>query len=215
MRVIIADDTALIRAGTAALLRQAGIEVAATAADATALLDLVRAHDPDVVILDIRMPPTFTNEGVVAAQRIRAEFPGKGVLLLSLHLDLDYALEMVNSGEGRFGYLLKERLLDIADLVHALHRIAAGDAVIDPSIVQALMTRQRAAHTVGRLTAREREVLGLMAEGLTNQAIGEKLHLSRRTVEAHVTRILERLDIPVEEGVHRRVMAILAFFDSR
>ncbi|MBP2702789.1 response regulator transcription factor [Microbispora sp. RL4-1S] len=214
MRVIIADDTALIRVGVSALLRESDIEVVAAMGDVSTLLADVRRHRPDAVIMDIRMPPTYTDEGLVMARKIQAELPEVGVLLLSLHLEAEYALDLINEGRGRSGYLLKERLLDPGDLVQALLRINDGEAVIDPAIVEALMSRQRTTTSLHRLTPREREVLALMAEGLTNQAIGQRLNLSRKTVETHVTSLLDRLDIPAADGLHRRVLAVLAFLSS-
>ncbi|MFE9107496.1 response regulator transcription factor [Actinomadura geliboluensis] len=215
MRVIIADDAVLIRDGIAALLSQRGVEVVATVGDAEELLDEVRRLPPDVVILDIRMPPTFTGEGLMAAQEIRARHPDVAVLLFSLHIDIEYALNLVNGGEGHVGYLLKERVVDVSQLVDALHRVVEGGAVIDPVIVEELMARQQAAGPVGRLAPREREVLALMAEGLTNQAIAERLNLRPKTVESYVTAILERLDIPHDAGLHRRVRAVLLFLQAQ
>ncbi|WP_433331261.1 response regulator transcription factor [Spirillospora sp. CA-294931] len=215
MRVIIADDAVLIREGVAALLRSRGLEVTATVGDAPALLKEIQRQPPDAAIVDIRMPPTFGSEGLEAAERIRAEHPEVSVLLFSLHIDIGYALNLVNGGEGHVGYLLKERVVDIDQLVSTLDRIVSGGAVIDPAIVEELMARQRAAGPVGRLTPREREVLALMAEGLTNPAIAERMHLSRKTVESYVTNILERLEIPHDVGLHRRVQAVLLFLQAQ
>ena len=215
MRVSIADDAVLIRDGIASLLRSRGVEVTATVGDAPALLKEIQRQPPDAVIVDIRMPPTFTSEGLEAAEQIRAEHPEVSVLLFSLHIDIGYALNLVNSGEGHVGYLLKERVVDIDQLIAALERIISGGAVIDPAIVEELMARQRAAGPIALLTAREREVIALMAEGLTNVAIAEQMHVSRKTVESYVTSILERLEIPNDVGLHRRVQAVLLFLQSQ
>ncbi|MBW6436402.1 response regulator transcription factor [Actinoplanes hulinensis] len=214
MRIVIADDAALIREGLAALLRQAGMEVPATVNDARELLDAVSAHRPDAVVVDIRMPPTYTTEGLAAADRIRREFPGIAVLVLSMHIETEYALAIVNSGEGGVGYLLKERILKIDQVIAALREVAGGGAVIDSALVEELMARRRTGGRIDRLTVREQEVIALMAQGLTNRAIADNLHLSIKTVEAYVTSILERLQIDAADGVHRRVRAVLMYLRS-
>ncbi|MGW4898686.1 LuxR C-terminal-related transcriptional regulator [Kitasatospora sp. NPDC004240] len=215
MRIVIADDTPLIRDGLDMLLRAAGVEVVAVVSDGEQLLRAVAEHRPQAALVDIRMPPTYTDEGITAARRIVAEHPGVGVLLLSLHLDPDFALELLTTGHGRIGYLLKERLLDTAQLVDALERVAAGWAVLDPAITDQLVNRQKRSGPVDSLTERERQVLALMAEGLTNPAIGERLQLSPKTVETHVANILGRLGIPATGTGHRRVQAVLAYLDHR
>ncbi len=179
--------------------------------DAHSLLDEVRRHRPTVVIIDIRMPPTYTTEGLVAAERMATEFPEIGVLVLSLHVEPEYALALINSGRGGVGYLLKERVVDIDQIVTALKEIEGGGAVIDSAIVEELMSRRRNAGRVDRLSIREREVLSLIAQGYTNQGIADRMHLSAKTVEAHVTSILDRLEIWAADGVHRRVRAVLIY----
>ncbi|WP_203827176.1 response regulator transcription factor [Actinoplanes palleronii] len=214
MRIVIADDAVLIREGLSALLRQAAMTVLASVNDARELLDAVAAHRPDAVIVDIRMPPTYTTEGLVAAERIRRDYPGIAVLVLSMHIETEYALAIVNSGGGGVGYLLKERILDVEQVVAALREVANGGAVIDPALVEELMALRRRGGRIDRLTVREQEVLALMAQGLTNRAIADRLHLSSKTIESYVTSILERLQIDATEGVHRRVRAVLMYLRS-
>jgi DNA-binding NarL/FixJ family response regulator len=214
MRIVFADDAVLIRDGITALLREHGINVVAVACDAPGLLAAVAQAKPDAVIVDIRMPPTFTTEGLVAAERIRAEYPQVGVLLLSMHVAAEYALALINGGRGGVGYLLKERILDIGQVVVALEQLVAGGSVVDPTLVDELMGRQRGCGRLDRLTAREREVLRLMVQGYTNRGIADQLHLSCKTVEAYVTSILGRLEIWPGGGVHRRVRAILAYLSA-
>ncbi|MFG1677319.1 response regulator [Micromonospora sp. NPDC049282] len=214
MRIVIADDAVLIREGLSALLRQAGMTVLAAVKDAHELLDVVAAHRPDAVIVDIRMPPTYTTEGLAVAERIRRDYAGIAVLVLSMHIETEYALAIVNSGEGGVGYLLKERILDVEQVVTALRELANGGAVIDPALVEELMARRRTGGRIDRLTVREQEVLALMAQGLTNRAIADRLRLSSKTIESYVTSILERLQIDAAEGVHRRVRAVLMYLRS-
>ncbi|MFI2714413.1 response regulator [Micromonospora sp. NPDC018662] len=214
MRIVIADDAVLIREGLTALLRQAGMTMLAAVKDAHELLDAVAAHRPDAVIVDIRMPPTYTTEGLAVAERIRRDYPGIAVLVLSMHIETEYALAIVNSGEGGVGYLLKERILDVEQVVTALRELANGGAVIDPALVEELMARRRTGGRIDRLTVREQEVLALMAQGLTNRAIADRLRLSSKTIESYVTSILERLQIDAAEGVHRRVRAVLLYLRS-
>jgi DNA-binding NarL/FixJ family response regulator len=210
MRVVIADDAALIRDGVARLLADAGFEVVGTAADADQLLAQVDAARPDAAIVDIRMPPTQTNEGLVAADRIRRSYPGTGVLVLSQYLESRYATRLVEQHPAAVGYLLKERVSDVAVLADALHRIADGECVIDPSIVARLMARRRTG-PLAALTDREREVLSLMAEGHSNGGICARLFLSPKTVETHIRQIFAKLGIAEVDAYHRRVLAVLAF----
>jgi DNA-binding NarL/FixJ family response regulator len=211
VRVVVADDVMLTREGIARLLRDAGVEVAAEVEDADALLREVRLAPPDVVLVDIRMPPTHTDEGLVAAQRIRAEHPEVGVLVLSQYVEPSYAMQLIQEYPERVGYLLKDRVFDIATVVDALRRIADGETVIDPTIVSRLVGRRRRADPVSELTEREREVLSLVAEGRSNRAIASLLFVTERTVEAHVTQIFLKLGLRESPDQHRRVLAVLAF----
>ncbi len=211
MRVVVADDVMLTRQGIVRLLRDAGIEVVAEAQDAQSLLHHVRVARPDVALVDIRMPPTHTDEGLVAAQAIRAEHPQVGVLLLSHYVEPGYATRLIQEHPERVGYLLKERVFDIATVVDALRRIVEGETVIDPTIVSRLLGRRRRADPLADLSARERQVLGLIAEGMSNRAIAARLFVTERTVEAHVTQIFQKLRLPESPDQHRRVLAVLAF----
>jgi DNA-binding NarL/FixJ family response regulator len=211
MRVVVADDTMLTREGIVRLLRDAGIDVVAEAEDADALLRHVRSARPDVAIVDIRMPPTHTDEGLVAVRTIRADHPEVGALLLSQYVEPSYAMRLVEDQPGRVGYLLKDRVQDITVVVDALRRIMDGETVIDPTIVARLFGRRRREDPLGRLTEREREVLGLIAEGMSNKAIAGRLYVTERTVEAHVTQIFQKLGLPESADQHRRVLAVLAF----
>jgi DNA-binding NarL/FixJ family response regulator len=211
MRVVVADDTMLTREGIVRLLGDAGIEVVAQAADAQGLLHQVRLTRPDVALVDIRMPPTHTDEGLVAAQAIRAEHPQVGVLVLSQYVEPGYALRLLQDHPERVGYLLKERVFDIATVIDALRRIGDGEMVIDPTIVARLVGRRRRTDPLAALSQREREVLGLVAEGLSNRAIAARLYVTERTVEAHVTQIFHKLRLPESPDQHRRVLAVLAY----
>jgi DNA-binding NarL/FixJ family response regulator len=211
MRLVIADDSMLLREGLARLLADAGFEVVGKAETAPELLRRVEASAPDVAIVDIKMPPTHTDEGIVAAQQIRRDHPSVGVLVLSQYLESRYAMRLLEDVPERAGYLLKERVSDIAVLTDALKRIDEGECVIDPTIVSRLMRRPRERDPLDGLTAREREVLGLMAEGRTNNAIGRALFLSGKTVEAHVRQIFQKLGLEQSLDDHRRVLAVLAF----
>ena len=211
MRVVVADDVLLTREGIVRLLQDAGIDVAGQAADGDGLLRLVRVTRPDVAIVDIRMPPTHTDEGLVAAQAIRAEHPEIGVLLLSSYAEPSYAMRLVEDRPERVGYLLKERVFDIAAVVDALQRIVDGETVIDPTIVSRLFGRRRREDPLSELTEREREVLALIAEGMSNRAIASRIFVTERTVEAHVTQIFQKLELPQSADQHRRVLAVLAF----
>jgi len=211
VRVVVADDSMLTREGIVRLLRDAGIEVVAEAEDADALLRHVDSDRPDVAIVDIRMPPTHTDEGLVAVRAIRADHPEVGALLLSQYVEPSYAMRLLEDQPERVGYLLKDRVQDIAVVVDALRRIADGETVIDPTIVSRLLGRRRREDPVERLTEREREVLGLIAEGMSNKAIAARLFVTERTVEAHVTQIFQKLELPESADQHRRVLAVLAF----
>ena len=211
MRVVVADDAMLTREGVVRLLRDADVDVVAEAEDAEELLRHVRLTRPDAAIVDIRMPPTHTDEGLVAAQQIRAEHPEVGVLVLSQYVEPSYAMRLLEEHPERVGYLLKERIFDVAILVDALRRLADGETVIDPTIVSRLVGRRRREDPLAELTAREREVLGLVAEGLSNRAIAGRLFVTDRTVEAHVKQIFLKLRLDANPESHRRVLAVLAF----
>jgi DNA-binding NarL/FixJ family response regulator len=211
MRVVVADDVMLTRQGIVRLLRDAEVDVVAEAEDAEGLLRHVDLARPDVAIVDIRMPPTHTDEGLVAAEEIRARHPEVGVLILSQYVEPQYALRILEEHPARVGYLLKERVFDVAVLVDALRRIADGESVVDPTIVSRLLGRGRRRDPLAELTTREREVLGLVAEGLSNKAIAARLFVTERTVEAHVKQIFLKLGLEVSPSSHRRVLAVLAF----
>ncbi len=210
MRVLVAEDLVLLREGIASILREAGHEVVAEAGDLNELISLVRAHEPDVAIVDIRMPPTYTDEGIRATHQIRAELPEVGVLVLSQYLETEFALELISTGGGSIGYLLKDRVANKTEFADAVRRVGEGEAVIDPEVVARLVGRRRQKDPLDALTDREREVLGLMAEGRSNQAIGERLFLSPKTVEAHVRSIFMKLELEATPDDHRRVLAVLA-----
>jgi len=211
VRVVVADDVMLTREGIVRLLNDAGIEVVAEAEDADALLRHIRLSRPDAAIVDIRMPPTHTEEGLVAARQIRAEHPDVCVLVLSQYVEPSYAMRLLEEHPERVGYLLKERVFDIAILVDALRRLTDGETVIDPTIVSRLVGRQRREDPLEELTEREREVLGLVAEGLSNKAIAARLFVTERTVEAHVKQIFLKLRLDTNPESHRRVLAVLAY----
>jgi len=211
MRVVIADDAVLFREGLARVLEAAGIQVVAQVGDADKLLARVRADPPDAVVVDIRMPPTHTREGLDAARHIRAELSQVGVLVLSQYVEPHHAMQLLDGGTQGVGYLLKDRVADVAEVVDAVRRVAGGGSVIDPEVVAQLIGRPRTRSPIQELTDREREVLTLMAEGRSNQAICQRLFLSPKTVEAHVRSIFTRLDLPVTPDDHRRVLAVLAF----
>ena len=211
MRVVIADDAMLMREGTARLLEDAGFEVVGRVDDAEKLIRTVALERPDVAIVDIKMPPTHTDEGLVAAEAIRSSYPDVGVLVLSQYLESRYALRLLEHHPEAVGYLLKERVSDTAVLADAIRRIAEGECVLDPTIVARLVNRSRHAGPLDDLTEREREVLGLLAEGRSNSGIAQLLVLSPKTVEAHVGRIFSKLGLHETPEHHRRVLAVLAF----
>ena len=211
MRLVLADDSVLLREGVSRLLSEAGFEIVAQVGDPTDLLAAVREHRPDVAIVDIRMPPTHTDEGLRAASTIRAEHgTAVGVLVLSQYVETTFALRLVADGAGGVGYLLKDRVENLDDFADAIRRIAHGGSVIDPEVVAQLVGRRRAALPLDDLTVREREVLALMAEGRSNQAICERLFLAPKTVEAHIASIFSKLELPPAPDDHRRVLAVLA-----
>ena len=200
----------LTREGITRVLRDAGVDVVGEASDSASLLRAVRLTRPDAAIVDIRMPPTHTHEGLVAAQQIRAEHPDVGVLILSQYVEPHYAMQLLEEHPERVGYLLKERVFDVAILIDALRRLADGETIIDPTIVSRLLGRRRRSDPLKELTAREREVLALVAEGLSNRAIAGRLFITERTVEAHVKQIFLKLGLQADADSHRRVLAVLA-----
>jgi len=211
MRIVIADDAVLLRQGAARLLEDAGHEIVAQSGDAEDLLRRVRAHKPDVAIIDVRMPPDNADDGLRAALKIREELPDVGILLLSQYVEDRYLGELLGGGAEGVGYLLKDRLADVDRLTEAIDRVAAGGSVLDPEVVAQMLGRAREEGPLETLTDREREVLGRMAEGRTNRAIAEELFVSERAVERHVTSIFQKLDLPAGEQDHRRVLAVLAY----
>jgi DNA-binding NarL/FixJ family response regulator len=213
-RVIVADDDLLLREGLASLLERSGFEVVGQAGDAQELMTLVRELVPELVLVDIRMPPTHTTEGLDAARAIREELPQIGILVLSAHVEVEDAMELLGSGE-RIGYLLKSRVTDVDAFVETIERIAAGGSVVDPALVRELVGARRRDDPLGQLTPREREVLGLMAEGRSNAGIGRALWVTEGTVEKHVHSILAKLPLGESEDDHRRVLAVITYLESR
>ncbi|MCW0213889.1 MAG: response regulator transcription factor [Pseudonocardia sp.] len=211
MRVMVADDAVLFREGLSRVLGDAGFDVVAQVGDARALLDRVRDDPPDAVVVDIRMPPTHTTEGIEAARVLRREHPGVGVLVLSAHVEPHYALQLIEDGARGAGYLLKERVSDLDELGEAVRRVAAGGLVVDPAVVAQLVGRRRARNPLDTLSDREREVLAVMAEGRSNQAICQRLFLSPKTVEAYVRGVFTKLGLHQGADDNRRVLAVLAF----
>jgi DNA-binding NarL/FixJ family response regulator len=214
MRVVLADDSVLLREGVARLLEDAGLEVVAQAGDAEDLLRKVNAHKPDVAVVDVRMPPTHTDEGLRAAAQIRAAHPATGVLVLSAYIDEGPALELLSDSAEGMGYLLKDRVGDIDGFVEAVRRVGDGGSALDPEVVSRLLGRRRRSDPLEGVTPREREVLGLMAEGRSNHAIAEALVVTERAVEKHVTSIFGKLGLPPTQDDHRRVLAVLAYLNS-
>ncbi|MCS0638610.1 response regulator transcription factor [Streptomyces sp. LP05-1] len=209
--MIVAEDSALLRQGVVRLLRDGGVDVVAETADADGLPELVAAERPDVVLLDIRMPPTHTDEGVRAAGAIRARCPGTGVLLLSQYVETSAAVGVMARDPRGFGYLLKDRVADAEELIDALKRVAAGESAVDPEIVARLLARRRADDTLGRLTPREHQVLALMAEGRSNEAITRRLRISGKTLETHIRSVFGKLELEPDLADHRRVLAVLTY----
>jgi serine/threonine-protein kinase PknK len=214
IRVVIADDDVLLRSGLASLLARYGFDVVGEAGDGDALLELVRTEKPQLAMVDIRMPPTHSVEGLDAARAIRQEFPSVAILVLSAHVEVDHAMELVGSGE-RIGYLLKSRVTDVDDFIESAERVARGGSVVDPGLVQELVTARRRNDPLESLTRREREVLELMAEGCSNAGISRRLWITEGTVEKHVNSILSKLQLPETADDHRRVLAVLTFLDAR
>lgn len=211
MRVMLAEDSVLFRKGLVRLLEDAGLDVAAEVGDAEALVRRVSADQPDVVLVDIRMPPSHTTEGVEAAITIRARFPEVAVLVLSQYVETEYAVELLEDTNGGVGYLLKDRVTDPAEVVEALRRISRGETVIDAEVVSRLLGRSRRSSPLDSLTEREREVLASMAEGRSNQAIGESLYMSSKTVESHIRSIFQKLNLQPDDDAHRRVLAVVTW----
>jgi DNA-binding NarL/FixJ family response regulator len=212
IRVVLADDDVLLRAGLASLLERSGFEIVGQAGDGSELLGLVREHAPDLVVVDIRMPPTNSTEGLEAARVIRQELPEIGILVLSAHVAVEHAMELLAGGR-RIGYLLKSRVTDVDDFIETLERIARGGSVVDPALVQELVTVRRRHDPLGALTEREREVLALMAEGRSNAGIARRLWVTEGTVEKHVRSILSKLDLTETDDDHRRVLATLTYLE--
>jgi DNA-binding NarL/FixJ family response regulator len=212
-RVVVAEDDVLLREGLASLLERSGFEVAGQADNGQELVELVRGEEPELVLVDIRMPPTHTTEGLEAAQAIREEFPDIGILVLSAHVEVEQAMELLASGQ-RIGYLLKSRVTDVDEFLETIDRIAAGGSVVDPALVQELVNAQRAEDPLDVLTPREREVLALMAEGRSNAGIAKRLWVTEGTVEKHVHSILTKLRLPETGDDHRRVLAAITFLDA-
>jgi len=213
-RVVLAEDDVLLREGLASLLERSGFQVTGQAGDAAQLLDLVARDPPDLVVVDIRMPPTNTTEGLEAARRIREEHPKTGILVLSAHVEVDHAMDLLAGGRG-VGYLLKSRVTDVEEFLDTLQRIAKGGSVVDPTLVAELVSARHRDDPLAALSPREREVLALMAEGRSNAGIAHRLWVTEGTVEKHVRSILTKLTLAETEDDHRRVLAVLRYLDSR
>ena len=211
MRVILAEDSVLFRKGLARLLEDSEVEIAAEVEDAQALINRIKADQPDVAIVDIRMPPSHTTEGIQAAVQIRSEFPEVGVLVLSQHIETEYAVELLRDTRGRVGYLLKDRVTDPEEVTDAIRRIHEGETVVDSDLVARLLSRRRQSSPLDSLTDREREVLAAMAEGHTNQGIADALYMSPKTVETHTRSIFQKLDLLPGDDYHRRVVAVVTW----
>jgi DNA-binding NarL/FixJ family response regulator len=213
-RVVLADDEVLLREGLASLLERSGFEVVGQCGDGAELLALVREQRPQLAVIDVRMPPTHTTEGLDAARAIREELPDTAILVLSAHVEVEHAMDLLASGQGS-GYLLKSRVTDVGEFTETLERIVKGGSVVDPALVQELVAARRAADPLEEITTREREVLSLMAEGRSNAGIGRELWVTEGTVEKHVHSILSKLSLSDTHDDHRRVLAVLTFLDAR
>ncbi len=211
MRLVLAEDSVLLREGLSRLLTEAGFDVVAVAGDADGALRLVEEHRPDVAVLDIRMPPTHSDEGLRAASEIRLRFPEVGILVLSQYVETAYAVRLMADGAEGVGYLLKDRVSDVAELADAVRRVGSGGCVVDPHVVSRLLGRKRPASGLDRLSERERAVLALMAEGRSNHSIAQRLFMSEKTVESHVRTIFTKLDLPPSGDDHRRVLAVVRY----
>jgi len=214
MRIVIAEDAAVIRAGLAEILTDRGHEIVAAVGDAEALKDAVAAYQPDVAIVDVRMPPSHTDEGLRAAIAIRRDHPGVGILVFSQYIETRYAADLLATGSGGVGYLLKDRVANVAEFTDAITRIAAGGTALDPEVVSGLLNASRHASALGTLTAREHDVLALMAEGRSNGAIAGRIFVSERAVEKHISNIFTKLGLPPSDSDHRRVLAVLAYLGT-
>ena len=214
MRIVIAEDSVLLRAGLTRLLVDAGEEVVATVGDADSLLDVVDRHTPDLAVVDVRMPPTHTDDGLRAAIAVRGRWPDVGILVLSQYVEETYATELLASDTGGLGYLLKDRIADVAEFMEAVRRVGDGGTALDPEVVAQLLARTRRRDPLARLSPREREVLGLMAEGRSNGAIAGELVVSAGAVEKHISNIFTKLDLPPDDHGHRRVLAVLRWLES-
>jgi DNA-binding NarL/FixJ family response regulator len=215
MRIVIAEDSAVIRAGLTEILTDRGYEIVAAVGDAEALKDAVAAEKPDVAIVDVRMPPSHTDEGLRAAIAIRRDHPGVGILVFSQYIETRYAADLLaGRSSGGVGYLLKDRVANVAEFTDAITRIAAGGTALDPEVVSGLLNASRHASTLGTLTAREQDVLALMAEGRSNSAIAERIFVSERAVEKHISNIFTKLNLPPSDSDHRRVLAVLAYLGT-
>jgi DNA-binding NarL/FixJ family response regulator len=214
MRIIIAEDAAVIRAGLAEILIDRGHEIVAAVGDAEALKDAVAADKPDVAIIDVRMPPSHTDEGLRAAIAIRRDHPGVGILVFSQYIETRYAADLLATGSGGVGYLLKDRVANVAEFTDAIARIAAGGTALDPEVVSGLLSASRHVSTLSTLTAREHDVLALMAEGRSNSAIADRIFVSERAVEKHISNIFTKLALPPSDSDHRRVLAVLAYLGT-
>jgi DNA-binding NarL/FixJ family response regulator len=214
MRIVIAEDAAVIRAGLAEILTDRGHEIVAAVGDAKALTEAVAAHQPDVAIVDVRMPPGHTDEGLRAAIAIRRDHPGVGILVFSQYIETRYAADLLATRPGGVGYLLKDRVADVGEFTGAIDRIAAGGTALDPEVVSGLLNASRHTSTLAALTAREHDVLALMAEGRSNSAIADRIAVSERAVEKHISNIFSKLGLPPSDSDHRRVLAVLAYLGT-
>lgn len=214
MRILIAEDSVLLRAGLERLLADSGHELVATASDASNLLELVATHEPDLAIVDVRMPPTFTDEGIRAAVLIRHQHPDVAVMVLSQYVEERYAADLIADNSGGFGYLLKDRVADIEDFLASIEEVGAGGTVLDPEVVSQILVRGRRRRGMSEVTDREKDVLQLMAEGRSNAAIAKELYISPGSVEKHVSSIFNKFDLAIEDSTNRRVLAVLRFLQS-